>query len=154
MFLGGVETAVSLPQAIGAGGGRSPPPAPMVLWEGKGRFEPRKRTKPDHGTKIWFREHLWVALRRSAYKVPRVFGKVPPDLRFRGSLEAISSVGALKSILQGPGEGSSMFNVHLVVVAAAAAATDHWIGRAVGRQHGTLMVVLMRRIARPAGVTV
>jgi hypothetical protein len=33
------------------------------------------------------------AQRRPAYNVPLIFGRAPPDLRFRGPLEAQSSVG-------------------------------------------------------------
>ena len=55
----------------------------------------------------------------SGYKVPRVLGRVSLDLRFRGPLEAKYFVRCLKPTLPGPGEGSSILNVDLVVVTAA-----------------------------------
>ncbi len=56
--------------------------------------------------------------RRPTYKVSFGGGKAPPDLRFRGPLEAKSSVWVLKSALSGPREGSSILNVDLAVVTA------------------------------------
>ncbi len=55
--------------------------------------------------------------RRPTYKVPRFWGRVPPDLEARGPLEAKSLVRGPK--IDHPREGSSILNVDLVVVTAA-----------------------------------
>ncbi len=60
-----------------------------------------------------------ILIRSRGYKVSRILGRVPPDLRFRGPLRRNPSSGALKSTLPGHREGSSILNSHLVVMSAA-----------------------------------
>ncbi len=59
---------------------------------------------------------LLFVQRRPTNKVPRILGRAPPDLRFRGPLSRNPQYGALKSSLPGPREGSSILNAHLVVM--------------------------------------
>ncbi len=95
------------PTAIGASGGRSPPPAPVPFWEGNGRFDPPKHKTAGPGTQIWFREQHKV-IQGADHNIIATGGNRPQDNRPRLIFDyATASKTA-------PGNGHFGF--------------DHWVG--------------------------